>query len=561
VLSKQQDSKLKFGSEFRDTKTLEPLFQKHPLWHRLKEQLDNGASFPLEELTTEERKLDVIEALEFGNHKGADNNEDLFKEMMQSDVDHGYSLVIPRNKVTELEDAVISPMNIADQLGINEKGEIILKKCLTHNQSMTYLSGTSVNSRTQKDELQEVMYGSCLSRVIHQIVEYRHRFPGKRILMQKVDFKAAYCRTHLHPKTAIQTITQFVSMSLCFISLRLTFGGAPNPNYWSEVSESITDLTKAILNCRHWNPKETKSPLQHKVPKVEKSTDTRAFEKALPTSVNINISNMGQADCYIDDLTTTTVEIGDNVERAEAATLLAIFTVGRPVDNRDPIKRLDLVSMSKLQAEAALEESKILLGWKLDTRALHVSLPFEKFTAWSNGINQILKKNNKTTFKELETLIGRLGHVTVVMSPAKHFMSRLRQLMLRAKHKRSIKLTDETREDLKFHLKILKKANTGTSMNLLTYRKVDRGYRSNACPAGIGGYSTEGRAWRFYLPKHLQFRATLNMLEHIASIIGPWIDIIEQTLPEFSCILSMTDSTTSAGWLKNPTSKSLKMKA
>ena len=40
------------------------------------------------------------------------------------------------------------------------------------------------------------------------------------------------------------------------------------------------------------------------------------------------------------------------------------------------------------------------------------------------------------------------------------------------------------------------------------------------------------------------------MLEFIASTIGPWIDLIEQTLPPLSCILSMTDSTTSAGWLR-----------
>ena len=40
------------------------------------------------------------------------------------------------------------------------------------------------------------------------------------------------------------------------------------------------------------------------------------------------------------------------------------------------------------------------------------------------------------------------------------------------------------------------------------------------------------------------------MLEHVASTIGPWVDIISGDLPQSSCILSMTDSTTSAGWLR-----------
>jgi hypothetical protein len=40
------------------------------------------------------------------------------------------------------------------------------------------------------------------------------------------------------------------------------------------------------------------------------------------------------------------------------------------------------------------------------------------------------------------------------------------------------------------------------------------------------------------------------MLEHLCSIIGPWIDIIENRMPPFSCILAMGDSTKAAGWLQ-----------
>ena len=155
--------------------------------------------------------------------------------------------------MTLLEGALMSPMNIADQSGIDENGNIINKKRLTHNQSMEYNSGTSINNRVKKEELQDVMYGSCLLRVIHQIVEYRSRFPNKRILIQKIDFKSAYRRTHLNAISAIQTITQLVSMAVCYISLRLTFGGAPNPNFWGEVSETITDVANAILQSDNWN--------------------------------------------------------------------------------------------------------------------------------------------------------------------------------------------------------------------------------------------------------------------------------------------------------------------
>ena len=207
-----------------------------------------------------------MEALEFGNHKGVSENPELFKKMMKNDVDYGYSLVLPRDKIEMLSRALIAPMNISDQSGINERGEIIKKKCLTHNQSCTFQSGTCVNNRTIKYDLQDVMYGPCLLRVIHLIVKYRHLYPDKHILLSKVDFKSAYRRSHLKAETAIQTITQYTPLNLAFISLRLTFGGSPNPNIWSEVSETATDLSNALLACKDWDPDTLQSPLQSLIP-------------------------------------------------------------------------------------------------------------------------------------------------------------------------------------------------------------------------------------------------------------------------------------------------------
>ena len=87
-------------------------------------------------------------------------------------------------------------------------------------------------------------------------------------------------------------------------------------------------------------------------------------------------------------------------------------------------------------------------------------------------------------------------------------------------------------------------------MNQISYRSPTHSYRADACPFGLGGYSGQGWAWRFEIPSHLCYRATLNMLEHLCSIISPWKDLLEDNLPHFSCVLAMGDSTTAAGWLK-----------
>ncbi len=66
----------------------------------------------------------------------------------------------------------------------------------------------------------------------------------------------------------------------------------------------------------------------------------------------------------------------------------------------------------------------------------------------------------------------------------------------------------------------------------------------------MGGYSHKGFAWQFYLPTKLKFRTSNNLLEHIAAIIMPWIDIIAGCIKKGNCALLMTNGTTSEGLLR-----------
>jgi len=86
-------------------------------------------------------------------------------------------------------------------------------------------------------------------------------------------------------------------------------------------------------------------------------------------------------------------------------------------------------------------------------------------------------------------------------------------------------------------------------MNLILYICPTHIYCGESCLYGLGGYSDEGFAWGFELPSNLRFRATNNLLEFIASSINPWVNLIKGKLKKEDCALSMTDSTTLAGWL------------
>jgi hypothetical protein len=72
----------------------------------------------------------------------------------------------------------------------------------------------------------------------------------------------------------------------------------------------------------------------------------------------------------------------------------------------------------------------------------------------------------------------------------------------------------------------LVRARDGVNMNQIAYRHPTHIYQSDSCPAGLGGYSHEGFAWHSYLDNDVKFRALNNLLEHLASIISPWINIL-----------------------------------
>ncbi len=89
-----------------------------------------------------------------------------------------------------------------------------------------------------------------------------------------------------------------------------------------------------------------------------------------------------------------------------------------------------------------------------------------------------------------------------------------------------MKINGEQVKDLQMMLEFLKIANRGISLNIIAFRRPTHIYRSDSCPAGLGGYSHKGWAWQYYLPADQKFKASNNLLEHLAAVISPWVDIL-----------------------------------
>jgi hypothetical protein len=339
----------------------------------------------------------------------------------------------------------LAPLGCVKQQTINALGERTTKFRMTHDQSFPGPSGTSVNMRTQHDQLPPIVYGFCLKRVIHFIFHSRANNPKSKIFISKFDFDAAYRRCHMSSETAQESLT--IHDGYLLMALRLTFGGSTCPNLWGCLCEATTDLCNALILNKHWDHTILHDPLTSSLNIPQSLPDSIPFAKSKHLSVLIPSNNIGKSDVFIDDIIAISLDKEDNINRVCSAAILAIHTVTRPLDPSDEILRKEIISMKKFQAEGSPSEVKTVLGWSINTRLLRIYLPPEKYTDWNNDMNSYLS-NPKMSKNNMETLIGRLDHVASLMEMLRHFMNRLRNALQRSIKSRFTTLTLQELEDL-----------------------------------------------------------------------------------------------------------------
>jgi hypothetical protein len=90
------------GSEFRPVSVLHSIYNLHPIWDRMVTVLQAGSTWPLDPISDELRLTDVKEAIEFGNHKGAQQEPELLLKLVAKDVKYSYAMAFPLSKATSI---------------------------------------------------------------------------------------------------------------------------------------------------------------------------------------------------------------------------------------------------------------------------------------------------------------------------------------------------------------------------------------------------------------------------------------------------------------------------
>ena len=554
-LAKNQETTLNFGSEFRPIGDLEKILGAHPNFTFFSGVLAYGMDYRFKEEISEDQRIEEVVAMtKRGNHKSVQEDSEAVAELLAKDVRQGFSLPVSPDLIPKLANAMVQPAGVVKQFSLQSDGSRSLKRRLTQDLSfpLTFPSA-SVNKRIDMEAYVEMIYGWCLSRVIHFIVALRLAHPLLRIFIMKYDYSDAYRRVAHSPTAAAQSIIIFASVA--YIALRLTFGGSPNPPTWCSFSEMVTDLSNEIPLCKDWDHDALRSPDQPDTPSPSCLPDEVPLAKAMPMAVHVPTTVTARSDSFIDDLIRVFLDTPWNRAREPHAVPLAIHVTSRPHAGPDePIKRRELMSKPKLIAEGGPAEDQIVLGWTLDTRSLLVILPFDKFEAWSGDLKLIIAER-KGTFGQLETTVGRLNHAAYVIPLSRHFLNRIRLRIKVRKHKKqSLSLAQDEIDDFKLWVSFLEKARSGISMNKITIRQPTKICWSDSCPFGIGGFLLSGRAWRIRIPESSPIYGldiANNVLEFLGMMITIWLVLIEcdECRSEQDCILALGDNTSAIGWL------------
>jgi hypothetical protein len=160
-------------------------------------------------------------------------------------------------------------------------------------------------------------------------------------------------------------------------------------------------------------------------------------------------------------------------------------------------------------------------------------------------------EEGKTKTKRLERSIGRFVNIGTILPYVHHFLARMRTLLKKAKKRQSaVTIPEEVCLDLELMDTVIKHANKGVDMNNLAYRMPDHVFKNDSCPFGLGGYNVQGDGWRWIIPPHLRFRATNNLLEHLANIASKKWGLSCGLIKKGNCVLTMSDSMISTSWLR-----------
>jgi hypothetical protein len=116
------------------------------------------------ELNEASRLEELVGMLALGNHKSSEAKPEQINRLLAKDMTHAFSVPL-------LDSTLVRPLGLAEQLALTESIERIVRWHLTQDLSFLLTDGEhSINARINMDLYNEMIYGWCMSHLIHYIM-------------------------------------------------------------------------------------------------------------------------------------------------------------------------------------------------------------------------------------------------------------------------------------------------------------------------------------------------------------------------------------------------------
>lgn len=313
-----------------------------------------------------------------------------------------------------------TPQHILEKAG--KKDRQIFDAAFRHN-----ADSISVNMMTSTSEGVELecKFGDVLQRLLTRIWNLRITYPTRDIVLHANDVKSCFRQLKHHPD--VMGAFSYVINDILFLQCGLTFGSDFSPASWEVLRRIAEQLAEALFDDKSLRNKHRQYLDQLNWQRSLGSKKAK-FTPAKADSHNQGVRKADGTDAntphafFVDDDVYAELFDVERVEQAIAASIEAIFIL---LGESDLAHRQDPISFDKL-IETTINYLNRILGREINTRTMMIRTPIEFVAGTINILDRKWSKHNFTfALPDLESLVGRLGHIADTAPWLRYIMSQM----------------------------------------------------------------------------------------------------------------------------------------
>ena len=386
------------------------------LVQRLVRVLQSGAPTHFNAETSREN---VLKYWRHGNNPSVSTHREIALATMNKEERNNFVIPLPSWLFRYIPDLMYTPQHILIK---NGKARQICNSALRHDEDS--ISINMLTSSAADTEL-PCQFGDVLSRLLTRIWNLRITYPDRDICITANDIKSCFRQLKHHPD--IMGAFSYIIDGILYLQCGQTFGSDFSPSNWEAPRRVIEQLAEGLypdtslrnkhrkyLNKLAWSPTLGKA----KLPLTPALADSTHKGVRRDTGEDDDTPQ----DAFVDDIVIADIFDVPRVEQAVACSIEAIFIIlGRSCLR----ERQDPVSWDKL-FDMVINHCNIILGCTINTRNMTIRIPEEYVQATLHIMRTHWHMARKlVTIRDIEELIGRLGHIASTSQWLKFLLSEL----------------------------------------------------------------------------------------------------------------------------------------